>query len=217
MWLQMYHNRRRWGVVYLYVCTYVWLRLVGWTWPLKFVGVLRVSVTIFSLSLSKASLATSSSGSQRHTSVLSPETRHGHKRTIPHATRRATTRTAAHGQFQCGRHENDESSVPLRLQHPHAYHGPVYHAVGMGVPNIELLSHLLFPQSRWAPVPESLLNLLTPHDIAVCWINFGVLDVESNISGWLVMWSLCICVCVKLWYINLMIWPIIIIFTTDLE
>ena len=45
------------------------------------------------------------------------------------------------------------------------------HAVGMGVPNVELLSHLLFPQSRWAPVPESLLKLLTPQDKAVCWIN----------------------------------------------
>ena len=33
---------------------------------------------------------------------------------------------------------------------------------GVGVPNIELLSHLLFPQTRWAPVPAELLGLLSP-------------------------------------------------------
>ena len=55
-------------------------------------------------------------------------------------------------------------------------------SVGMGVPNGELLSHLLLPQSRWGPVPESLLGLLTPQDKMVCSIMLLCLWFRSLLN-----------------------------------
>ena len=51
-------------------------------------------------------------------------------------------------------------SVPAHQWMPE----PAGAAKGAGVPNSELLSHLLLPQTRWAPMSSELLGLLTPGD-----------------------------------------------------